>query len=170
MTPELTERLWQKAGMQVLNDAVMETPTVPLDEGTLRGSGSVFVNNKLIGTSQKKSSGGRPNPAMQNVDLIPEGAVVTVVGFNVPYAARLHEHPEYNFREPGIRAGSSSSEKLIENRNLYLRIVANTLGKYRPGAAMIKAQSRSTSTTIRLLRSGPTSMSDSGRRTPRETA
>ena len=129
VTPELTEKAMAKAGMQVLNDAVMETPTVPLDEGTLRGSGSVFVNNKLIGTSQKKSSGGRPNPAMQNVDLIPEGAVVTVVGFNVPYAARLHEHPEYNFREPGS-GGKFLERKLIENRNLYLRIVANILGKY----------------------------------------
>lgn len=35
-----------------------------------------------------------------------EGAAVT---FDTPYAARLHEHPEYNFSEPGTGA------KYVEN-------------------------------------------------------
>ena len=53
-------------------------PRVPFDLGTLRGAGQVVTAT---------------DPA--------EGAGVV---FDTPYAARLHEHPEYNFQEPGTGA------------------------------------------------------------------
>lgn len=126
IAPEAVERAMALAGMQALNDAVMDSPTVPLDEGTLRGSGSVFVNNKLIGTSDQNVHTGNPTPAKQHSEFIPPGAVIAVVGFNTPYAARLHEHPKYNFAEPGS-GGKFLSHKLTNNRNDYMRIVARAI-------------------------------------------
>lgn len=83
------ERGAMKAALQLLNDATMEAPGVPLDEGTLRGSGSAFVNNNLVGVSP--SQGGNPDPATEDNEAIPKDAFVAVVGFNTPYAAYQHE-------------------------------------------------------------------------------
>ena len=91
------ERGMMKAAGQLLNDCNMKAPTVPLDEGTLRRSGSRRVEKKT-------------------------NKVVGVVGFNTPYAARWHE-VKANFKEPS--AGTKYIEsKLSRFRDDYFRIIA----------------------------------------------
>jgi len=48
--PEAVEKGLGVAVLQLLNDCIMEVPTVPIKEGWLRGSGSAFVQNKLQDT------------------------------------------------------------------------------------------------------------------------
>lgn len=66
----------------------LSTERAPLDIGTLIGSGTV-----IPATSPE------------------EGAAVV---FDTPYAARLHEHPEYNFQ--GGRQGKYVEEPAIQHR------------------------------------------------------
>ena len=79
-----------RGGAQLLNDAVQEIPTVPLESGYLRGSGSVFVNGKLVTTSPQGVAGG--SPAISDDDPARGRAeVICRVGFNTVYAAVQHE-------------------------------------------------------------------------------
>jgi hypothetical protein len=76
-------------GLQLLNNTVNGSMTVatrpPILEGTLRGSGSVFVGKRLIKTS-KTGTKGTPNTSYSGKpDEI-------TVGFNTAYAARWHEN------------------------------------------------------------------------------
>lgn len=64
-------------------------PLTPLNDGPLRESGTVI-------------------PAQTAED----GAHVV---FDTPYAARLHEHPEYTFQEPGT-GGKYVENPAVENR------------------------------------------------------
>lgn len=64
-------------------------PGVPLDIGTLRLSGQV-----VTATDPEEGSG---------------------VVFDTPYAARLHEHPEFNFQTPGT-GGKYLENPALENR------------------------------------------------------
>ncbi|MCX5657850.1 MAG: hypothetical protein NTZ48_06475, partial [Candidatus Omnitrophica bacterium] len=119
----LAEKGMGRAGLQLQNDAVMQRPTVPIKEGTLRGSGSVFVQNKLVGIS----SFGKPGKAnTEHSESIPRGAIVAVVGFNTPYAAKLHEGVDFKFSEPSSGPKYLES-KLIANKEIYMEIVANTI-------------------------------------------
>jgi hypothetical protein len=126
-----------KAGMRLVRDAVMEVPKVPYEEGTLRGSGSVFVSGKLVGTTQDMDPGGTPATTL-NESTVSE-ALEAVVGFNTPYAARLHEHPEYKFTEPG--AGAKFLErKMSENRDDYRAIIAHEVKQAGgPGGSAVAA-------------------------------
>lgn len=54
-------------------------PYVPFEDGNLRDSGRAFQN---------RDSGGR---------FVAEA----IVSYDTPYAVRLHEHPEYNFKGQG---------------------------------------------------------------------
>lgn len=69
---------------------------VPLDQGTLMGSGSVST---------------------------PLGAddIVAQVSYDTPYAARLHEHPEYNFQ--GGRQGKYLEEPALQHKDELLDII-----------------------------------------------
>lgn len=73
-------------------------PRVPLDLGTLRGSGQV-----VPATDPEEGAG---------------------VVFDTPYAARLHEHPEFNFQEPGTGAKYVENPALESRRELGAIIAA----------------------------------------------
>jgi hypothetical protein len=121
--PVLVEKGMGKAALQLLNDCVMEVPTVPIKEGWLRGSGSVFVQNKLIG----ESSFGKPGRAnMEYSESIGEHQFVGLVGFNTSYAARLHEGIDFHFTEPSSGAKYVES-KLMRNKDRYMEIIANAI-------------------------------------------
>ena len=121
------ERGGGKAGTKLLNDATIEEPITPVDEGTLRGSGSVFVNNELTTTTPNR--GGNPTPATVGDDKLDDAAISVSVGFNTPYAAYQHEgqrddgtHQVENYTEP--TSGAKFLEKpLIENKDDYIKIV-----------------------------------------------
>lgn len=129
--PAAIERGLGQAGMQLMRDAAMELPTIPHKEGTLRGSGSVFVENRLIGTSEQMGPGGRP--ARDHSEPTPAGEKSAVVGFNTPYAAYQHE----GMRADGTHAVKQYSEesagpkflerKMSEFREDYLGIVAENI-------------------------------------------
>lgn len=69
---------------------------VPHDEGILSGSGSV-------------------DPDAGNGEV--------VVGYHTPYAARLHEHPEYRFQKG--RKGKYLEDPLKKNLVLWLKLYAD---------------------------------------------
>ena len=68
----------------------LSAEVAPLDVGTLIGSGAVTDENS------------------------PGGESTAVVSYDTPYAARLHEHPEYNFQ--GGRQGKFLEGPAVENR------------------------------------------------------
>ena len=99
-----------KALGQLYNDAVMVTPTVPLKEGTLRGS--------------------------RKQEIKKTGSILRgTLGLDVPYAAYLHEgirisgtHGVSNWSEPG------SGKKYLQNkldrfRNAYMKIIGREVKK-----------------------------------------
>jgi len=103
-----TFRAAGQVAQQVINDAINIVPTVPLRTGNLRSSGTF--------------------------EVFPGGltwrSVRLVVGFNTPYAAKVHQFPMH-FREPG--AGNYFlSSKLQRFRAQYIRVwgdkVARLLG------------------------------------------
>lgn len=121
--PELTEKGLGRAMLQLLNDCVMEVPTVPLKEGWLRGSGSIFVQNKLAGVS----SFGKPGMAnTSHSEGINFKELVGVIGFNTPYASKMHEGVDFHFTEPSAGAKYLES-KLHRNGERYMLIIANTI-------------------------------------------
>jgi len=121
--PEAVEKGLGVAVLQLLNDCIMEVPTVPIKEGWLRGSGSAFAQNKLVAISKH----GKPGKANQDhSEHISYGNYVGVVGFNVPYASRLHEGIDMNFTDPSSGAKYLES-KLIRNKDTYFKIIANRI-------------------------------------------
>ena len=109
-----------RAGMALMNDSIMVPPTAPLWEGTLRGSFSVFVDGRLI----YATPGGTPNK--RHAEIAQRNTCTAVVGVNTPYAARLHEHPEYAFKTPGS-GGKFIEAKLKSRENQYITIVRKFL-------------------------------------------
>lgn len=113
-----------EALMQLLNDAVMEAPGVPLDEGILRASGSVHVDGERTGTTEHLGQGG--TPAGEVDDPTVEGGIRGTAAFNTPYAARLHEHPEYRFKEAGT-GGKFLTSKLDAHAEEYLEHIGERI-------------------------------------------
>ncbi len=124
----------KRACMQLLDDAINEAPLIPHDEGTLQGSGSVFVNDELVGTAP--NVGGDPTPATSHQSGGSADEVVGTVGFNVPYAAFQHEgqredgsHVVTQHSRPDGRGSKYLERPLHENAEDYVAIEANTVRK-----------------------------------------
>ncbi len=95
--PTATEQCAGAIGERVLLDAARETPTVPVDTGTLLGSGTYEV---FGGAHWREAK--------------------IVAGFNTHYAARVHQVP-MNFKQPS--AGNYFlSSKLQRNGAKYIQI------------------------------------------------
>lgn len=128
--PEARRKALGAAGVQVMNDAVNQEPTVPLKEGTLRGSGSVHVEGEFEADSKDISGEGTPNKSQESTD---QG--VAIIGFNTPYAGYQHAgkrldgtHVVKNYTEPSSGAGFLVM-KLATRKALYMKIIANRLKK-----------------------------------------
>lgn len=126
--PDEARRGLAKAAAALLRDAIRETPTVPLDQGTLRGSGSAFVGQKHLINSPHKTAEDNPadSTAGLDVDDSNTGTIEAIVGFNQPQAAWLHENPDLNFSEPGSGAKYIES-KIVSRRDHYMALVAGTI-------------------------------------------
>jgi len=78
-----------KVGIQLINNVVNGSPASsvvpPIKTGRLRGSGSVFYGAKNVYVTPKNKGQGTPNYSYSG-----RKGVITV-GFNTPYAKRLHE-------------------------------------------------------------------------------
>ena len=117
-----------KVGWEVLRDTLTKTPTVPkaaVRGGTLRRSGSVHVEGKFEGDTS-----GEPGPesqANQGNEAREKG--VALIGFNTPYAAKVHNSPEFNFSEPGSGANYLRA-KLLRYGLKYNRIAGLVIGGF----------------------------------------
>lgn len=94
--PELDARLIHGENLAAERLLALTAARAPLDLGTLIGSGTV-------------------DPAKTPED----GAAVV---YDTPYAARLHEHPEYNFQ--GGRQGKYVEEPALQARDELGAIIA----------------------------------------------
>lgn len=86
-----------QAALQLMGDAILIEPTVPLKTGRTRGSGSAFTQNKFVGDSQENvipregQIKGTPTPARTFIVPIPSNTIISVVLFNTEYAWEIHE-------------------------------------------------------------------------------
>jgi hypothetical protein len=121
--PERVEIGLGRAMLNLMRDCVMEVPTVPIKEGWLRGSASIFVQNKLVGVSPY----GKTGKALTSfIETINEHSFVGVIGFNTPYAAKMHEGVGFHFSDPS--AGPKYLEaKMMTFREQYLQTVADAI-------------------------------------------
>jgi len=122
--PELVLKGMARAMFNLMRDCVMQAPTVPIREGWLRGSASIFVQNKLVGVS----SYGKPGFATTNLaEAITAGKYVGTIIFNTPYAAHVHEGIGIrHWTEPS--SGPKYLEaKLMGNGRSYMQEIADTI-------------------------------------------
>lgn len=89
ITSEIEQRLLDGENKAAERLLALSVERAPLDIGTLIGSGTV-----------------------ERATSAEEGATVV---FDTPYAARLHEHPEYNFQ--GGREGKYVENPALENKS-----------------------------------------------------
>lgn len=117
-----------KAGLQLMNDAIMEPPTAPIKQGHLRGSASVLLDGKMIATGASIPASGAAGgtPSGDDSSMASPGRVRVVVGFNTAYAAHLHEHPEYQFTDP-MSGGKYLEKKQVAHAVEYVQYVATGL-------------------------------------------
>jgi hypothetical protein len=92
---EINNMACKKVGIQLLNftaQGSFNDPTMPpIMTGYLRGSGSVFVNNELVGTSPKPYGKGDPLRSF-SVGVSNKDQTVISIIYNTEYAARWHEN------------------------------------------------------------------------------
>ena len=103
--PKLTNKGLYHAAAEALRDADLEEPFLPVDKKDLRGSKEIHPSKDLF-------------------DLFVE------FGFNIIYAARLHEDGklDWNWTRPG--SGPKFLEiKLKRNKDKYIKTVAVTIAK-----------------------------------------
>lgn len=89
----------EKAALALMTDCVMEEPKAPHNYGTLRASGSVFVNDEFVQAHVFPVDGGGDQPAPLTELTTPERVASELrgtVAFNQPYAANLHEGLRYD--------------------------------------------------------------------------
>jgi len=116
-----------KAGLALMNDCLTEDPTVPKKTGFLRGSGSVFAETNLVATSPSGRAGGSPLTSPE-WGPSPKGLAVARVGFNTPYAMRVHESRTMKFTEPS--AGDKWMEsKMSRHGEQYINTAGKTVAK-----------------------------------------
>jgi len=139
LVPEAAERGLGAAGLQLEADTVKYAPTVPQKESTLRGSASVFVQNKLIQESVGAIKGSKPGQhATDHSEPLKKDEMVAVIGFNSPYAAYQHEGRRQDgshvVKQYSDAEGSQPGPKFLEtplsdNREQYMGRVAHEIKK-----------------------------------------
>lgn len=128
------ERGAGQAASTLLNDSITEINRAPLEEGTLRGCGSTFVQNKLEETAP--NVGGSPTPATVGDETLSPDVITAVVGFNSPYAAYQHEgqrkdgsHVVKEYTHSGT-GKKFLEKKLFDNESDYIGVVAAEVKRY----------------------------------------
>jgi hypothetical protein len=102
-------------GLQLLNFCAKGSPNSPIKppiwSGYLRGSGSVFVNDKFIKATERINNEGTPLKSL-SVGVDNKNQTVISVVYNAAYAARMHE----GFWSPGQKStkDGNTGRKWIE--------------------------------------------------------
>lgn len=124
LTQQRAKQALEEIAKEVLTDSLTVPPTVPKRTGTLRASGSAFVNHKLVATTGGLfDMRGTPNTSSPGIVLSTPNKPVATIGFNTQYAAAMHERGPYDYTEPGSGRKYLES-KLTMFRDKYLSIFA----------------------------------------------
>jgi len=120
--PKAREKGLMALGLKLLNYTVNGSPREsslpPIRDGRLRGSGSVFVGNKKIGDTLFAGKGkGTPVTSLRE-----NNPNVVTIGFNTPYAAKMHENL-IPYGEQYVPGGKVRAKRTKEN-------VAGVRGKF----------------------------------------
>ena len=111
--------------IQVLNDTYMDPPTVPYLEGFLRSSSAIHIEGRLTDTGGNHGYQLGGHAEVTDLPLDPD-EILGIISFNQPYATRLHEHPEFNFSEPGA-GGKFLEHKIKFNEDFYQVLLAKII-------------------------------------------
>jgi hypothetical protein len=103
--------------LDLLSQAVMRAP---VEEGTLRGSGSAHFDGGRIATGADVDPTAEGNEALEGG--AESGPTTGVVAFNAVYAAAQHERTDYHHPKGG--EAKYLERPLEENRTLYKRTIA----------------------------------------------
>jgi len=122
--------------LQALNDFLLEPPGVPHKTGRLQGSGTAFIGGTAVEAPPPITSAGLGHgsaslgtPADSPDSDFPWSLGLAIQwGYNTPYAARLHEHPDYHFTEPGT-GGKWVEAKLAAHADEYVGQIAKRLAE-----------------------------------------
>lgn len=133
-TVPIAEKAVGRAGVLLLTDSTMQVPKTPHDTGTLRSSGSVIVSGKAVHKAPKSPPRAgsttvkrtRHKPAETSRNRTTKNTAVAEVGFNTPYAARVHEGVDFKFVETGTGAKFMQA-KMSANKELYGKEMARTI-------------------------------------------
>ena len=96
---ELNQRIMRGENLAAERLLALSVAEAPFDQGTLTGSGAV-----------------------ESASTPEEGAAVT---FDTPYAARLHEHPEFNFQNE--RKGKYVEDPALQHKDELGAIIAKEI-------------------------------------------
>lgn len=136
-TSEAVKRTARTVGEEFLEDTLARVPTVPMDTGRLRASGSVLIDGELIATSAKfgyKHPDGTPLQAIGKSELGKDGSEITVV-YNTPYAAAVHEMPATTNWTTGGSGAKYIENTLFERGESYMKkwfeAIKSEMGKQR---------------------------------------
>jgi hypothetical protein len=137
--PAAVQMAGASVGLAILDDAVNEEPTPPIDTGLLRGSGFVYSAGRLV----------KAGPRAAVASSFPAGGkgYEIVVGFNTPYAKYQHEglqpgpgvetssgrkinlQPGPKSQQAGNVGGRFLFAKIEKNKDKYAAIFADRLGR-----------------------------------------
>lgn len=122
----------REIGREILQDAIFVIPRCPIRTGSLVGSGSCFLGAELIETSEGfgrlvgvTEEGYNPTPNVNNDLTSPSGWSI-VIGFNKPYAHRVHEGVDLKFKQLGTGALFLTT-KIVSNWPKYQQILKKAL-------------------------------------------
>lgn len=143
--PNAVESGISLALIELLRSSIFDPPTVPLDEGTLRGSGSIFVKPvtedlkpgygfKFVKDSTGMGGATEGTPSRDHSEVWDGKSLGGVIGFNTPYAAYTHEgirldgtHKIVNWTEPGSGPKFLQSKMASKKRDAIMEIIANEI-------------------------------------------
>lgn len=123
-----TKRGMKVAVQELIRDTLEQPPTIPLEEGDLRGSVSGFVGEELVETTQSLFPNADGTPARTLESIEGPSAITGTVVVNKPYAERLHEHPEYRYKTPGS-GGKYLESKIVVNHAKYMRFINSEVAR-----------------------------------------
>lgn len=115
----------RQVGIQILKDSILDVPRCPVKTGSLACSGSVHLDGMCIATSASwrsqvevvEHSNFDPTPNRDMMTLLAGQRHRVVIGFNKPYARRLHFSPELHFRP--FQGAMWLTLKLVQNQEKY---------------------------------------------------
>jgi len=81
------------------------------------------IGNEILRLSEKEVP--HDKGLLQSSNVAVQGNDEVVVGYNKKYAARLHEHPEYNFQKG--RKGKYLEDPIVNNIKLFRGIIGKAL-------------------------------------------